>query len=106
MSLEIARVFRGKVVAGLRDALHAATLTLPSDLPRLITEPVFAAWLRTLFGHDWVVYAKPPFGGPSHVLHYLDAVHYPDEARTAFKTSAITQSLVCKCWPMISAPAS
>jgi hypothetical protein len=30
-----------------------------------------SAWLRTLFRHEWVVYAKPPFGGPSHVLHYL-----------------------------------
>ena len=24
-----------------------------------------------LFRHDWVVYAKPPFGGPAHVLQYL-----------------------------------
>jgi len=24
-----------------------------------------------LFSHDWVVYAKKPFGGPEHVLHYL-----------------------------------
>jgi hypothetical protein len=33
----------------------------------------FAAWLRTLFRHDWVVYAKRPFGGPEHVLRYLGA---------------------------------
>jgi hypothetical protein len=33
----------------------------------------FAAWLRTLFRHDWVVYAKRPFGGPEHVLRYLSA---------------------------------
>ena len=26
---------------------------------------------RTLFCEDWVVYAKQPFGGPEHVLHYL-----------------------------------
>jgi hypothetical protein len=26
---------------------------------------------RPLFSHDWVVYAKRPFGGPEHVLHYL-----------------------------------
>ena len=26
---------------------------------------------RKLYRQDWVVYAKPPFGGPSHVLHYL-----------------------------------
>jgi hypothetical protein len=65
------RVFRGKFVAGLRAAFRAGRLTMPRDLQRLNTEPAFAVWLRTLFRHDWVVYAKPPFGGPSHVLHYL-----------------------------------
>ena len=29
------------------------------------------AFLRPLFRQDWVVYAKRPFGGPEHVLHYL-----------------------------------
>jgi len=28
-------------------------------------------FLRTLFREDWVVYAKPPFGGPERVLRYL-----------------------------------
>jgi hypothetical protein len=32
---------------------------------------VFAEFLRTLFREDCVVYAKPPFGGPEHVLQYL-----------------------------------
>ena len=27
--------------------------------------------LRDLEAHDWVVYAKPPFGGPTQVLKYL-----------------------------------
>jgi putative transposase len=27
--------------------------------------------LRPLFRENWVVYAKPPFGGPHHVLGYL-----------------------------------
>jgi hypothetical protein len=31
------------------------------------------AWLRVLFRHYWVVYSKPPFGGPEHVLRYLGA---------------------------------
>jgi len=31
----------------------------------------FAAWLRPLFRKNWVVYSKPPFGGPEYVLHYL-----------------------------------
>ena len=33
----------------------------------------FDSWLRVLFRHDWVVYAKRPFGGPEHVLRYLGA---------------------------------
>jgi hypothetical protein len=34
-------------------------------------EKAFHAFLRPLFRQDWVVYAKRPFGGPEHVLHYL-----------------------------------
>lgn len=34
-------------------------------------EKAFFGFLRTLFREDWVVYAKRPFGGPEHVLHYL-----------------------------------
>jgi hypothetical protein len=67
----LSRVFRGKFVAGLADAFSAGALSLPGDLQRFAEERAFRAWLRTLFRHDWVVYAKPPFGGPSHVLHYL-----------------------------------
>jgi Putative transposase len=37
----------------------------------LMQEKAFSAFLRTLFREDWVVYAKRPFGGPEHVLHYL-----------------------------------
>jgi hypothetical protein len=33
----------------------------------------FAAWLRALFRHDWVVYSKRPFRGPEHALRYLCA---------------------------------
>ena len=31
----------------------------------------FRAFLRALYRQAWVVYAKPPFGSPAHVLHYL-----------------------------------
>src|SRR6202008_2267612 len=37
----------------------------------LTQEKTFHSFLRTLFREDWVVYAKKPFGGPEHVLHYL-----------------------------------
>ena len=67
----LSRVFRGKFIAGLRDAFHAGDPQAPSDLQRLTDERAFRAGCAPLFRHDWVVYAKPPFGGPGHVLHYL-----------------------------------
>jgi Putative transposase len=33
----------------------------------------FASWLRLLFRHHWVIYAKRPFGAPEHALRYLGA---------------------------------
>jgi hypothetical protein len=65
------RVFRGKFVAGLKQAFHSGRLSLPGNLAALAQPKTFAAWLRSLFRKDWVVYAKRPFGGPEYVLHYL-----------------------------------
>jgi hypothetical protein len=65
------QVFRGKLVAGLRDAFTQGRLHLPRALATLAIEAAFRAWLRSLYRQAWVVYAKPPFGSPSHVLHYL-----------------------------------
>jgi hypothetical protein len=69
----LSRVFRGKFVAGLKTAYHAGTLQFHGSLLYLAEPPAFAIWLRTLFRHDWVVYAKRPFGGPEHALRYLGA---------------------------------
>ena len=67
----LSRVFRGKFVAGLKRALRKGELLFPGSLKTLEGEKTFAAFLRKLFRQDWVVYAKRPFGGPEHVLHYL-----------------------------------
>jgi hypothetical protein len=40
-------------------------------LGRLKPDVAFRAFLRSLYRQTWVVYAKPPFGSPAHVLHYL-----------------------------------
>jgi hypothetical protein len=69
----LSRVFRGKFIAGLRSAFHRGTLQFHGDLLPLAQPRAFAAWLRVLFRHDWVVYSKRPFGGPEHVLRYLGA---------------------------------
>lgn len=67
----LCRVFRGKFVAGLKQAFRKGELTFPSTLHALAQAPAFRSFLRCLYRNDWVVYAKPPFGGPHHVLHYL-----------------------------------
>jgi len=67
----LSRVFRGKFTAGLKRAFRKRQLTFPGSLQPLAQEPAFRSFLRSLFRQDWVVYAKPPFGGPQHVLHYL-----------------------------------
>jgi len=67
----LSRVFRGKFVAGLQQAFQDVKLNFHGDLTCLAQPKIFAAWLRPLFRKDWVVYSKPPFGGPEHVLHYL-----------------------------------
>jgi hypothetical protein len=65
------RVFRGKFVAGLRQAFQESQLNFHGNLTCLAQPKTFAAWLRPLFRKDWVVYSKPPFGGPEYVLQYL-----------------------------------
>jgi Putative transposase/Transposase zinc-binding domain len=65
------RVFRGKFVAGLQRAFQEDQLHFHGEMTLLAQPKTFAAWLRPLFRKDWVVYAKPPFGGPQYVLQYL-----------------------------------
>jgi len=65
------RRFRGKFVAGLKSAFQRGQLHLSGDLSLLGQPRVFASWLRPLFRKNWVVYCKPPFGGPEYVLQYL-----------------------------------
>jgi hypothetical protein len=67
----LSRVFRGKFTAGLKRAFRKGQLVFPGSLQPLEQERAFRSFLRSLFRQDWVVYAKPPFGGPQHVLHYL-----------------------------------
>ena len=69
----LSRVFRGKFVAGLRNAFDRGELQFHGSLLHLAQPCAFSAWLRVLFRHDWVVYSKRPFGGPEHVLRYLGA---------------------------------
>jgi hypothetical protein len=67
----LSRLFRRMFLDGL-SALHGAgKLAFFGDLEGLIDRTAFAAWLASLRKLEWVVYAKPPFGGPEAVLAYL-----------------------------------
>jgi len=53
-------------------SLHRARkLVFFSDLAGPVDAGVFAPWIAPLRKSEWVVYAKPPFGGPEAVLAYL-----------------------------------
>ena len=69
----LGRVFRGKFLAGRKAAFREGKLEFHGHLASLSEPCRFAAWLRVLFRHDWVVYSKQPFGGPEHALRYLGA---------------------------------
>jgi hypothetical protein len=64
-------VFRGKFVEGLKDAFAQKRLRLAGPIQHLTRPNCFAAFVRKLHRHKWVVFVKPPFGGPEQVLRYL-----------------------------------
>jgi hypothetical protein len=61
----LSKVFRGKFIDGLKRARdHGKLIGAEND-------QAFERLLNVAVQHDWVVYAKPPFGGPEQVLKYL-----------------------------------
>ena len=67
----LGRVFRGQFLDGLGTAFARGKLVFPGRLAALHTPGAFASLLSSLGRKDWVVYSKPPFGGPAQVLKYL-----------------------------------
>jgi hypothetical protein len=64
-------LFRGKFIHGLRTLHASGSLCVPLNLAALEDVKHFRRWIRSLHVHEWVVYQKPPFGGPEQVLRYL-----------------------------------
>lgn len=67
----LARLFRGKFLAGVRQAYERGELKLTGSLAALTQPQAFENLLTTLYKRDWIVYAKPPFGGAEQVYRYL-----------------------------------
>jgi hypothetical protein len=63
--------FRDHFLAALAKLFAQGKLHFSGPLAALADPAAFAEYLAPWQAADWVVYAKPPFGGPSQVLEYL-----------------------------------
>ncbi len=67
----LSRLFRRLFLEQLQAAFEAGELGFYGALVELAEPAAFARQLQALRRVEWVVYAKPPFGGPAQVLAYL-----------------------------------
>jgi len=67
----LSKIFREKFCEQLRELFQHDRLQFHGSLQQLALPEAFSHFLWQLSQKDWVVYAKPPFGGADHVLNYL-----------------------------------
>jgi Putative transposase len=67
----LSNTFRRLFLDGLEAAFRRSELGFFGDLVPLTEATAFAKRVRALRQSAFVVYAKPPFGGPERVLAYL-----------------------------------
>jgi Putative transposase/Transposase zinc-binding domain len=67
----LSRLFRRLFLEGLQQAFDQHQLQCHGQLQPLAEPKGFARLLDRCRHTEWVVYAKPPFGGPAQVLEYL-----------------------------------
>ena len=67
----LSRLFRRLFLAQLGRAFRKGKLRFFGELEGLRKPAEFARYLAPLHDAEWVVYARPPFGGPRQVIDYL-----------------------------------
>jgi putative transposase len=67
----LSRLFRGKFLALLHEAYRQGQLRFHGAQAGWAEPSEFGRLSKQLKKSDWVVYSKPPFGGPEQVLTYL-----------------------------------
>ena len=67
----LSRLFRRLFLEELQRAFDARELRFFNGLEALAAPAAFARYLAPTRRVEWVVYAKPPLGGPQQVLEYL-----------------------------------
>lgn len=67
----LGKLFRGKFLDRLVEAYDQGKLRLDGRAAHLADPRDFARLRDRLYRKRWIVYCKPPFGGPEQVFHYL-----------------------------------
>lgn len=67
----LSRLFRRLFLLALEKAFDTDQLQFHGGIEALRERSAFVLHLAPLSKAEWVVHAKPPFGGPAHVLEYL-----------------------------------
>jgi Putative transposase/Transposase zinc-binding domain len=67
----LGKLFRGKFLAALKTMYQVGQLTLTGSVAHLNDPHAFQQLLDALYGCQWIVYAKRPFGGSAQVFRYL-----------------------------------
>jgi hypothetical protein len=67
----LSSLFRRLFLEALEDVFYQKRLQFPGSVEHRRDAGLFHNYLYTMENRDWVVYAKPPFGGPEQVLRYL-----------------------------------
>jgi len=92
----LSRLFRRLFIEGLLALHRAGELTFFGDLVGLSDPQAFTAYLAPLRKIEWVVYAKPPFGGPDAVLAYLSRYTHRVAISNSRLVSADTNTVAFK----------
>jgi hypothetical protein len=82
----LSRLFRGKFLAYLKGSYNENKLKFEGKIKTLKSKYDFQKLIDKLYRIDWVVYCKPPFKNPEHVLEYLGRYTH----RVAISNSRIT----------------
>lgn len=68
----LSRKFRGKFLYYLKNEYYSnPKLKFIGDIEQLKSKDIFQCFIDKLYKKEWIVYCKPPFGSPEHVLEYL-----------------------------------
>ena len=99
----LSRRFRKLYLQYLEQAYAAGKLQFHGDLEQLADAQNFARYLAPLAEMEWVVYAKPPFGGSPGALIRLRVL---SSRQTHRPTTNPIQEVQCLCSPSLSASCS